>query len=109
MSKNCMMKFVSFNKMLTITVSLVFLTSCGSNESSKKTPKNISKQLKVTQLSVDQTGIDFKNTLIETPQINVFTYKSFHSGAGVCIGDINNDKFYSSNKRRSFRRKSSNI
>jgi enediyne biosynthesis protein E4 len=37
------------------------------------------------------TGINFKNTLIETPQTNVITYEYFFNGGGVAAADFNND------------------
>lgn len=38
-----------------------------------------------------RTGIQFKNTLEESPQSNVLTYEYFYNGGGVAVGDINND------------------
>src|SRR6267154_2160369 len=40
---------------------------------------------------IDQSGIDFNNTLIESKDFNVFSYRNFYNGGGVAIGDINND------------------
>ncbi len=37
------------------------------------------------------TGIDFQNSLAYTEEINPYTYKSFYNGAGVGLGDLNND------------------
>ncbi|HUR11703.1 MAG TPA: VCBS repeat-containing protein [Flavitalea sp.] len=37
------------------------------------------------------TGIDFRNTVNDSPEFNVFNYRNFYNGAGVAIGDINND------------------
>jgi hypothetical protein len=41
----------------------------------------------------NETGIVFKNTLQENEQANVLNYTYFYNGAGVAIGDINNDGF----------------
>ncbi|MBX2894140.1 MAG: VCBS repeat-containing protein [Cyclobacteriaceae bacterium] len=38
-----------------------------------------------------QTGIRFINELNYTPELNPYTYRNFFNGAGVAIGDINND------------------
>lgn len=38
-----------------------------------------------------ETGIDFSNNLNETEQFNIVEYLYFYNGAGVSIGDINND------------------
>lgn len=42
-------------------------------------------------LTVAETGIDFSNTLVEDPQINIIEYLYYYNGGGVAIGDINND------------------
>ena len=42
-------------------------------------------------LPPDRTGIDFRNELAYTESFNVYTYKNFYNGAGVGIGDVNND------------------
>ena len=38
-----------------------------------------------------ETGIDFQNTIVDTREFNVFNYRNFYNGAGVAIGDVNND------------------
>ncbi|MCK6617904.1 MAG: VCBS repeat-containing protein [Cyclobacteriaceae bacterium] len=38
-----------------------------------------------------ETGIDFQNELTFTEDFNCYTYRNFYNGAGVAIGDINND------------------
>jgi hypothetical protein len=40
---------------------------------------------------VKNSGIDFKNTITETADFNVFKYRNFYNGGGVAIGDLNND------------------
>lgn len=37
------------------------------------------------------TGIDFTNSIRNTPEFNIFSYRNFYNGGGVAIGDINND------------------
>jgi hypothetical protein len=48
------------------------------------------------------TGIDFTNKLTPTAQFNMFKYMYFYNGAGVGVGDFNNDGlidiFFSSNQ-----------
>lgn len=44
-----------------------------------------------TPLPSDYTGITFTNTIVETSNFNIFTYEYMYNGAGVAIGDINND------------------
>ncbi|WP_245701815.1 VCBS repeat-containing protein [Roseivirga misakiensis] len=42
-------------------------------------------------MSSKASGITFENRLEYTEKLNAYTYKNFYNGAGVAIGDINND------------------
>ncbi len=42
-------------------------------------------------LSSKETGIRFSNNIDETENLNVLAYEYFYNGAGVAVGDINND------------------
>lgn len=42
-------------------------------------------------LDASRTGIDFINTIVENDTVNVFQYMNVYTGAGVAVGDINND------------------
>lgn len=44
-----------------------------------------------TVLPPEKTNIAFKNTLIESPSINIIAYEYFYNGGGVAAGDFNND------------------
>jgi enediyne biosynthesis protein E4 len=43
------------------------------------------------RLSSSKTGIKFKNTIVENEKFNVLDYMNIYTGAGVAVGDINND------------------
>ncbi|WP_290791667.1 VCBS repeat-containing protein [Flavihumibacter sp. UBA7668] len=53
------------------------------------------------ELPADQTGIDFINELKEDERLNILTFEYFYNGAGVGVGDFNNDSlpdlFFASN------------
>ena len=40
---------------------------------------------------IDYSGIVFENNLDYTENLNPYTYRNFYNGAGVAMGDINND------------------
>ena len=60
---------------------IIYLLSCSTkNEETTFSP-----------LSPDKTGIDFRNILVEDESLNIAHYIYFYNGAGVAIGDVNND------------------
>lgn len=42
-------------------------------------------------LTEEETGIRFRNDLTYTEKVNPYTFRNFYNGAGVALGDINND------------------
>jgi enediyne biosynthesis protein E4 len=44
-----------------------------------------------TKLSSDKTGVKFNNTVTNTKDLNILSYRNYYNGGGVAIGDINND------------------
>lgn len=43
------------------------------------------------ELSAEKTGITFRNDLHYSEKVNPYTFRNFYNGAGVALGDINND------------------
>ncbi|WP_346854651.1 FG-GAP-like repeat-containing protein [uncultured Draconibacterium sp.] len=50
-----------------------------------------SKTTKFELLSPGKTGIDFENKIVVSDSFNVMTYEYLYNGAGVGVGDLNND------------------
>ena len=84
------MKLYSFNyypqqsmKLLILLITLIFFiaTACQSDDKL------------FTNLSKSKTGINFRNILQESEEMNVLNYMYFYNGGGVAVGDINNDGF----------------
>src|SRR2546426_3835872 len=75
-----------------LVVSLVLFAGCGQQQ---KTPPLF------RLLTPDQTGVRFANTITTTDSENVQTDVYVYNGAGVAIGDIDNDglpaTFFSAN------------
>ena len=42
-------------------------------------------------LESSQTGIDFANEVKDEADFNILTYRNYYNGAGVALGDVNND------------------
>ena len=57
----------------------VFFTSCSKEKAAFELRKG------------SETGVFFENTLSYTEEFNPYTYRNFYNGAGVALGDINND------------------
>ena len=76
------------NKNLGIVMLFCFAYAC------KKDPdiqQEESKDFLFTEMPADSTGIDFMNQVKNEKEFNIFRYRNFYNGAGVGIGDINND------------------
>ena len=63
-----------------IALLLTFLFSCTSE-----------KETLFSELNPDDTGVKFRNDLVETNEKNVLSYIYFYNGGGVAAGDLNND------------------
>jgi enediyne biosynthesis protein E4 len=81
-----MLKFISKGTNIILILFLsAMLLSCNNSGSGKK-----NKPL-FTLLDKSQTSIDFINQVNYTEEFNTYTYRNFYNGAGVGIGDFNND------------------
>ena len=65
----------------------VILSSCSHQDQKKGPEANTLFRL----LSADQTHIMFANQLRETDSANAIFYEYYYNGAGVAVGDLNND------------------
>jgi enediyne biosynthesis protein E4 len=73
---------------------LVYITSCFIVTfflACQKNDKGVSQNPVFTKLASDQSGVKFINTVANTEDFNIFSYRNFYNGGGVAIGDINND------------------
>lgn len=79
------------NTIVVICLSLVlFLTACDSNKSTRNLyPETLNGGLEL--LTKEVTGVDFNNSINESTTLNMFYYSQIYNGAGVAVGDLNND------------------
>ncbi|MFY0591486.1 VCBS repeat-containing protein [Roseivirga sp.] len=74
--------FQRLKSLFLLLLVITLTSSCDSEENSKKL---------FSKVSPAASGISFENRLDYTEKLNAYTYKNFYNGAGVAIGDINND------------------
>ena len=67
----------SINAYITLVIIFLLFHSCN--------------DAKLFSLQGDSSGIIFENKLEYTENFNPYTYRNFYNGAGVALGDINND------------------
>lgn len=91
--------------LVVITAALVAWTGCGSEEPSRlkaDRPSVEAGNTLFTQLPASYTNVDFENELTYTEDTNVFTYRNYHNGGGVALGDFNGngrqDIYFTSNQ-----------
>lgn len=70
---------------LKVILPLLILFSCGEKDIQKDFDGVFRK------VPSSHSGINFKNTLVESEDFDVFRYRNFYNGGGVAIGDVNND------------------
>ena len=62
---------------------LIFVLGCSTTSNETKTL--------FKEITSDDSGINFSNTLTFDNDFNVYTYRNYYNGGGVALGDINND------------------
>ncbi|WP_424494264.1 VCBS repeat-containing protein [Salinimicrobium sp. GXAS 041] len=79
-----------FRKTFLIIAFSALLLSCSNSEENPKDPQN-EKEYFFTKMDSSETGLNFTNRVQNEKDFNIFKYRNFYNGAGVGIGDINND------------------
>ncbi|HLF64786.1 MAG TPA: VCBS repeat-containing protein, partial [Saprospiraceae bacterium] len=64
----------------------VCLIACHTSE-----PDSIADKPLFVRVKSEDTGINFRNSVQNTQELNIFNYRNFYNGGGVAIGDIDND------------------
>ncbi|MEK6478988.1 VCBS repeat-containing protein [Catalinimonas sp. 4WD22] len=69
-----------------IFLGLLVTTACETEEESSAQEHSLFRLM-----SAEETHIDFQNTVENSREFNIYTYRNFYNGGGVAIGDVNND------------------
>ena len=88
MNKLLSISGLSSSKHLGIVMLLCFLYGC---KKDADTQHEKAKDFLFTEMPADSTDIYFINQVKNQREFNIFRYRNFYNGAGVGIGDINND------------------
>ncbi|NNE14916.1 MAG: VCBS repeat-containing protein [Saprospiraceae bacterium] len=72
---------------------MIFFINCNQDQSysEKKKKDNPIDQIKLEQVLPSHSNIHFQNTIKENERLHAFIWNFIYQGAGVAIGDINND------------------
>ncbi len=85
------LNFPTSSAFILILINL-FLISCTNDKQEKELQdKEVNRDALFVKMHSEETGIEFENTITNTKEFNIFRYRNFYNGAGVGIGDINND------------------
>lgn len=76
---------------LNLFVFIIIILSCNYKEKKTVQVSQINSPKLFEKISPEYSGVNFNNVLVETEEVNIFTYQYLYNGAGVAIGDINND------------------
>lgn len=70
---------------------VICLLSCKQDTATPVMQAEATSPIALQRLSAEETGIDFNNILNDEGNLNVFVWNFLYTGAGVAVGDINND------------------
>ncbi|WP_034044978.1 VCBS repeat-containing protein [Wocania ichthyoenteri] len=74
-----------------IFLSLFLITVLLSCEKKEQANTTLTDSLSFTSLDKTVTNVKFSNTIADVPQLNYYNFPYMYNGAGVAVGDINND------------------
>jgi enediyne biosynthesis protein E4 len=74
-----------------LLIAIIFNTSTGCSSESDKITNDQLKNKLLRSIPSSQSNITFNNLITETQQLNYIAYDGVYQGAGVAVGDINND------------------
>ncbi|MGB3776121.1 MAG: CRTAC1 family protein, partial [Leeuwenhoekiella sp.] len=79
---------MQFFRIEVVFLLFIVVCSCTTNDTGKK--ESTSETL-FTAVANDDSGIHFKNSIVETSDFNILNYYDMYNGGGVALADFNND------------------
>ena len=76
----------NFQKSQFVILIFLFIVATSCNKNATKNENTLFKKLPSSE-----TGLNFENKVVGNRNVNIFSYRNFYNGAGMGIGDINND------------------
>ena len=83
--------FPTSSAFILILINLFFISCTNDKQEKELQDKEVNRDALFVKMHSEETGIEFENTITNTKEFNIFRYRNFYNGAGVGIGDINND------------------
>lgn len=80
--------FIYFSVLVLLCIGL---SNCTNEKQQEKQAPTTNESTLFTVLDSEQTAVDFVNEIPESSAMNSMVYEYFYNGAGVAIGDIDND------------------
>lgn len=71
---------MKYSKLCAIILAIIYLSSCASEQDTL-----------FQKLSSSASGVDFRNALRHSEDFNIMKYSYYYNGAGLGVGDFNND------------------
>jgi len=85
------MKQTMITNYLTVLFIVFTFLSCTESDSKKNHSNSNTDTPLFTKITPEFSGVTFKNPVIQTPEFNFMNYMYIYTGAGVAVGDIDND------------------
>jgi len=86
------MQTLTFNRIQIFLFLILFcLVGCTSENSETTADPTLSGSKLFSSISPQASSVHFSNNIVESAQINYFSYVYLYNGGGVGLGDINND------------------
>ena len=82
---------IFMDRLVVIALCSLLWISCGQEQGTQNADAGGSQTVKFSRVAPEETGVNFRNNIVENAQVNYLIYDGMYQGAGVGVGDFNND------------------